>query len=232
MVLNVSTEPIAHTGWSSNRYGGRMEVTITKLVHACLLVEANGTRTLLDPGVFTTQNDRFDLSMVEGVDRVLITHEHADHVNVDLLRSVLERSNGAEVETTASLVGILAEQGIESVTEGTPQFTAPHERIPMGPGPENTGFHVEGILSHPGDSHSFSESMPVLAMPFAAPWGSLVAGVDRTRTVEPTYVIPIHDWFLSDGGMDFMYRLATMGLADDDIELVHIRDFESVTLAV
>jgi len=209
-----------------------MEVTITKLVHACLLVESNGTRVLLDPGVFTPQDDRFDLSMVDGVDRILITHEHADHVNVDLVRSVLDRSNGAEVETTASLAGILAEQGIEAVTEGTPQFTAPHERIPMGPGPENTGFHVEGVLSHPGDSHSFSESMPILAMPFAAPWGSLVDGVDRTKVVEPTYVIPIHDWFLSEGGKDFMYGLATAGFADTEIELVFLKDFESVTLTV
>jgi len=209
-----------------------MEVTITKLVHACLLVETNETRVLLDPGVFTPQDDRFDLSMVDGVDRILITHEHADHVNVDLVRSVLDRSNGAEVETTASLAGILAEQGIEAVTEGTPQFTAPHERIPMGPGPENTGFHVEGVLSHPGDSHTFSESMPILAMPFAAPWGSLVDGVDRTKVVKPTYVIPIHDWFLSEGGKDFMYGLATAGFADSEIELVFLKDFESVTVTV
>lgn len=209
-----------------------MEVIITKLVHACLLIETNGKRILLDPGIFTTRDDRFDLSMVEGVDRVLITHEHADHVNVDLLRAILERSNDAKVETTASVQAILAEQGIDAVTDGTPQFAAPHERIPIGPGPENTGFHVEGVLSHPGDSHSFVESMPVLAMPFIAPWGSLVAGVDRTRLVQPTYVIPIHDAFLSDAGRDFMYALAVAGFANDDVELVHIKDFETVTLAV
>lgn len=209
-----------------------MEVTITKLVHACLLVEANGKRILLDPGIFTTQDERFDVSMVEGVDRILITHEHADHANADFVRSVLERSNDAEVETTASLAGIFGDQGVAAVTVGTPQFTAPHERLPIGPGPENTGFHVEGVMSHPGDSHSFSESMPILAMPFAAPWGSLVGGVDRTKLVKPMYVIPIHDWFLSEGGKDFMYGLATAGLANDSIELVHLRDFDSVTLPV
>lgn len=209
-----------------------MDVSITKLAHACLFVETNGRRVLLDPGIFTWQDERFDLSMVEGVDRVLITHEHADHVNADLVRGVLERSNNAEVETTASLQRILADQGIESVTEGTPQFAAPHERIPIGPGPQNTGFHVDGVLSHPGDSHSFVETMPILAMPFAAPWGSLVDGVDRTRLVGPKYVIPIHDWMLSEGGKDFMYGLATAGLAEDDIELVHLKDFESVTLSV
>ena len=209
-----------------------MDVTITKLAHACLLVEVNGKRILLDPGIFTHQDERFDLSMVEGVDRVLITHEHADHVNVELLRGILQRSTAAVVETTQSLVDILAEQGIEAVTEGTPHFAAPHERIPIGPGPQNTGFHVEGVLSHPGDSHSFVESMPILAMPFSAPWGSLVAGVDRTRLVKPQFVIPIHDWALSADGRDFMYGLAAAGLAGDETELIHLKDFDTVTLAV
>jgi len=209
-----------------------MDVTITKLMHACLLVEANGKRILLDPGIFTHQDERFDLSMVEGVDRVLITHEHADHVNVGLVRGVLERSSDAVVETTESLVAILAAEGIEAVAEGTSQFAAPHERIPIGPGPQNTGFHVEGVLSHPGDSHSFVESMPILAMPFTAPWGSLVGGVDRTRLVNPRFVIPIHDWAISSGGRDFMYGLAAAGLAGDETELIHLKDFDSVTLAV
>lgn len=209
-----------------------MDVTITKLVHACLLVEAGDRRILIDPGIFTWQDERFDLSMVEGIDRILITHEHADHVSEDFVREALERSNDAEVETTESLRRILGEQGIEATTDGTPQFAAPHERIPVGPGPENTGFHVEGVLSHPGDSHSFAETMPILAMPFAAPWGSLVSGVDRVRLVKPRYVIPIHDWFLSEGGREFMYRLAVAGLAQDETEFVHIKDFETVTLAV
>jgi L-ascorbate metabolism protein UlaG (beta-lactamase superfamily) len=209
-----------------------MDVTITKLVHACLLIEINGNRILLDPGIFTWQDERFDLSMVEGVDRILITHEHADHVNADLVQAVVDRSNDADVETTPSLQRILAEQGIAAVTEGTPQFAAPHERIPVGPGPQNIGFHVEGAISHPGDSHSFVETMPILAMPFAAPWGSLVAGVDRTRLVNPQYVVPIHDAFLSEPGRDFMYGLAVAGLFDDDIEFVNLKDFDSVTLSI
>jgi hypothetical protein len=153
-------------------------------------------------------------------------------VNANLVQAVLERSNSAVVETTPSLQRILGEQDIDAVTDGTPQFAAPHERIPTGPGPENIGFHVEGAISHPGDSHSFVETMPILAMPFAAPWGSLVAGVDRTRLVAPSYVIPIHDFALSPEGRNFMYGLASAGLFDDAIELVTIEDFESATLTV
>ena len=209
-----------------------MDVTITKLVHACLLVEVGGKRILLDPGGFTWDDERFDASMVEGVDRILITHEHGDHVSFDFVRAALERSNDAEVETTEHLQAILAEQGVDSVTEGTPQFVSPHERIPMGPGPQNVGFHVEYVLSHPGDSHSFNETMPILAMPFAAPWGSLTGGADRVRLVKPKYVIPIHDWFLAEAGRSFFNRLAEMAVIDDGIEIVAIEDFESTTLSV
>ena len=77
-----------------------MDVTITKLVHACLLVEVNGRRILLDPGGFSWDDERLDLSIVAGVDRILITHEHADHVSADFVRAALERSNNATVETT------------------------------------------------------------------------------------------------------------------------------------
>ena len=209
-----------------------MDVTITKLVHACLLIDVGGRRFLIDPGGFTWDDERFDPAMVEGADRILITHEHADHVSFDFVRAALERSNDAEVETTASLVGMLAEQGIEAVASGTPRFAAPHERVPFGPGPPNTGFHVADVVSHPGDSHSFNEAMPILAMPFVAPWGSLTQGVDRVRLVKPRFAIPIHDWFLSDPGKAFMYRLADAALADDGIELIVIDDFSSVRLSL
>jgi L-ascorbate metabolism protein UlaG (beta-lactamase superfamily) len=209
-----------------------MDVTITKLVHSCLLVDVGGNRFLIDPGGFTWDDERFDPDMVEGADRILITHEHADHVSYDFLRAALERSNGAEVETTPNLVRMLAEQGIEAVDSGTPHFVAPHERIPFGSGPPNTGFHIAGAVSHPGDSHSFNETMPILAMPFVAPWGSLTQGVDRVRLVEPRFVIPIHDWFLSGAGKAFMYRLAHAALADDGIELVVIDDFSTTTIGI
>jgi L-ascorbate metabolism protein UlaG (beta-lactamase superfamily) len=209
-----------------------MDVTITKLVHACLLVETADSRTLIDPGSFSWNDERLDLTALEGVDRILITHEHADHVSVDFVKAVLEIGDDPRVETTDALGGILAAQGVDVANAQTPRFTAPHERIPIGPGPQNTGFHVDGVLSHPGDSLSFVETMPILAMPFIAPWGSLTAAVDRVRLNAPRVVIPIHDWFLSDEGARFMYHLARLGLADEPVELVVVDDYTSVTLAV
>ena len=46
--------------------------------------------------------------------------------------------------------------------------------------------------------------------------------------MRPRYVIPIHDWFLSEPGRTLMYRSAKVALDEDDIELVHLSDFETV----
>ena len=54
---------------------------ITKHGHACVRVQGDGGVVVIDPGVFT------DASALDGADAVLITHEHADHVHPDHLRS-------------------------------------------------------------------------------------------------------------------------------------------------
>ena len=45
-------------------------------------------------------------------------------------------------------------------------------------------------------------------------------------------MIPIHDWFLSEGGRTVMYRLAKTALAKDGIELVEVGDFQTVELEI
>jgi len=119
---------------------------------------------------------------------------------------------------------------IVPVAEEAKVKIACHPQDPAMP-PETGWRGVNTVLGTPAGLKRFVETMPILAMPFIAPWGSLVGGVDRTRLVKPKYVVPVHDGFLSESGKDFMYGLATMGFADDDIELIHIPDFESVTLS-
>ena len=206
-----------------------MAITITKLVHSCLLVESPAGRTLIDPGTFTWNDDRLDLDLFEGIDRVLVTHEHADHVSVDLVKAVVERSPEAVVETIPAVQALLAEAGVAAGVEGTPRFTAPHEDLAWGPGPPNTGYHVDGALSHAGDSHTFSETMPVLAVALAAPWGALTQAVAPIRRVRPSVVVPIHDWFLTEPGRDFWYGLAKRALEPEEIAVSPIADFTTAT---
>ncbi len=53
---------------------------ITKFGHACVRLEHDGRSIVLDPGMFT------EPEAVDGAGAVLITHEHPDHYQPDLLR--------------------------------------------------------------------------------------------------------------------------------------------------
>src|SRR5262245_18447722 len=53
---------------------------ITKFGHACVRIEYDGQAIVIDPGMFT------DPDAVEEADHVLITHQHYDHWDAELLR--------------------------------------------------------------------------------------------------------------------------------------------------
>ncbi|WP_343861781.1 MBL fold metallo-hydrolase, partial [Frigoribacterium faeni] len=53
---------------------------LTKLEHACLIIEKDGRRLVVDPGSFTSP-----LMDLQDVDAIVITHEHADHWTPDQL---------------------------------------------------------------------------------------------------------------------------------------------------
>ncbi len=77
---------------------------IRHLQHSCLLVEAAGTRLLIDPGSYAAAQD---VTALRDLDGVVITHQHADHVAPSLLAEVLEANPGipvvAEPQTAEAL---------------------------------------------------------------------------------------------------------------------------------
>jgi len=210
-------------------------VKITKLVHSTIVVEGGGPTVLIDPGGYTWADDRFDVSTLPEIHRVLITHGHPDHLSVEFARELSVRFPSAAVETTPDVVDVLANHGIRSTTapvEYVTRFEAPHELTPIGTAPANVGFHVKGAITHPGDSHTFSSTMPILAMALVPPWGSMTDAVARIRALEPKYVIPVHDWHLRPEGRDFIGTLAAASFADHDITYLPLAEFEAVTLDV
>lgn len=62
------------------------QIHVTKHYHACVIVEDETTRILIDPGQLGPRPS------LDCVDAVLITHRHFDHVAPDLVSQALDRS--------------------------------------------------------------------------------------------------------------------------------------------
>ena len=195
---------------------------ITKFVHSCLLVEmpAPVNRTVLfDPGVMS--EDAVDVQSLDYLDDIIITHNHPDHMSLPLIKRLLGKFPSVKITTTAEAAGQLKAENIVSSTEsslGIVLFQAPHESVsPLFPEPESTGVHYLNLLTHPGDSHSFKETMPILALPVAAPWGATIRAVNLALELKPKHIIPIHDWHWSEAARTDMYKQMQNVFGENDI---------------
>ncbi len=64
---------------------------ITKFVHSCLLVEAEGKVILVDPGDFSWGSGTFDIVKLNQLDKIVITHEHSDHFCEPFVKALAEK---------------------------------------------------------------------------------------------------------------------------------------------
>lgn len=189
--------------------------------HACVRLDREGRRLVIDPGSFSSPD------ALTGAHAVLVTHEHPDHVVPDQLRAALESAPELEVwapaAVTDALAGVPGADGRVHAVRGGDRFTAGgfeveavgenhaviHPDIPLV---ANTGYRVEDVLLHPGDSFAAPESgrgVQVLALPVAAPWLRLADAIDFARAVDAPTVVPIHDAPLSGAGNAMVDRLLT-----------------------
>lgn len=182
---------------------------ITKLGHACLLIEENETRILIDPGIFAPQ-----ASELKNIDAVLITHEHSDHLSLDLLKQILENNPQAKIYTNTSVGALLTEANITfNLLTGRQAFQvneipiksfevdhAPlHSSIPQI---KNTGYFIAERLFYPGDSLiNPEEPIEILALPVAGPWLRLSEAIDYTLALKPEQCFPVHEGILKTPGL-------------------------------
>lgn len=181
-----------------------------------------GKKILIDPGNYTFEKGALDIGKMEKLDLILITHEHSDHAYPPLIKKVLERFSDVKILTNLSTKNFLMKEGISAFADnfdGIFLADAPHEVLLGGRTAENSLLNIFGKLTHPGDSLKFSTSCDVLALPIQAPWGSMVASVEKAALVKPKIIIPIHDWHWKDSARKKMYDMAKNYLAEKGIML-------------
>jgi L-ascorbate metabolism protein UlaG (beta-lactamase superfamily) len=181
---------------------------LTKYSHSCVRIEHDGAVLVIDPGAFS------EPEALDGVDAVLITHEHFDHLNVDLLADVLGRRPTVTVHTHREVLPKLeALRGVVSTVQSGEEFSAAGMRIraygglhaeihPDVPRVANLGFLVEETVYHPGDSFDVpaGANVETLFVPISAPWLKISEAVDFVRAVAPRRAYALHDCLLSDAG--------------------------------
>jgi L-ascorbate metabolism protein UlaG (beta-lactamase superfamily) len=187
---------------------------LTKLGHAGVRLEKDGTVLVIDPGVWSGAD------ALNGASAVLVTHEHPDHLDADALRAALDGQPGLELWTNAAVAGQFGGYGdrVHAVGHGD-AFTAAgfdvhaygrdhaqvHRDIPII---ANTGFAVDGEIFHPGDSLTVPEDrVPVLLLPVSAPWLKTSEMIDYAREVAPQRAYAIHDGLLNANGLGVTRRM-------------------------
>lgn len=196
---------------------------ITKIGHACVLVETPDRVGLFDPGGWA---DRSLIEAVEKVDRIIYTHEHGDHFDVDILQSLLKKFPEAHVICNSQIADIIKGSSINVTIreelQCTKKFESSHENLPI-PGstpPAENGYHFKDVFTHPGDSQSFNETKQVLAMPFIGPWGKTGESIDKVLELKPKYVLPIHDWHYTEEAKEWLQGLLRSVLEPAGIQLL------------
>lgn len=210
---------------------------ITKFEHSCLLVEMSAPQNrtaLFDPGIMS--ESALDVNALEFLDDIIITHSHADHISMTLVKALVAKFPAVSITAPAEVVDLLEKADITASNDpssGITFFVAPHESVePLFPTPEQNGIHYLDLLSNPGDSHTFNESKAVLALPITAPWGSTVTAVNLALKLKPKYILPIHDWHWRPEARDQMFATMEQFFAKNDITFVMLKTGIPVVLDV
>lgn len=180
---------------------------ITKHGHACLDIEMDGKRLVMDPGIFTEPLENY-----KNITAVVITDAHGDHLDLEKIRAVQLESPGAicfAIAPAAEAIGDI--MPVQIVSHGSKATAKPftleffgtdhlriHESIPLS---QNSGVLINEILYYPGDSLTLPHvPVQMLAVPSSGPWLKTGEAMDFIQAIKPKGLFPTHDGLYSETG--------------------------------
>jgi L-ascorbate metabolism protein UlaG (beta-lactamase superfamily) len=180
---------------------------ITKYPQSCLIIDHAGKRLCIDPGGLVAA--KYQAAELLTIDAILYTHEHPDHADAGFLKELLKISkvpvyaNNATKKLLGDLVTHVVNDGMEFDAAGVPIVAKelPHCLMADGsPGPQNTGYVIDGIFFDPGDGIRLDGfHIGAAAIPIAGPDISPRDVFDFIKQLGCKTVIPVHyHFFLED----------------------------------
>ncbi len=180
---------------------------ITKYEHACLVVEEQGRKQVIDPGVYSKS-----FVPTPDIDCVIVTHLHADHFDLEKLKAVLALNPDATICTVQQVADEVGDLKVEVIDIGrscshgpfhTSFFGGQHKAIHSSvQNLQNVGIFINEKLYYPGDSFFVPEevAVEVLALPAGSPWSNVGEEMDFISAIKPKKVFPTHNAHLSEIG--------------------------------
>jgi L-ascorbate metabolism protein UlaG (beta-lactamase superfamily) len=219
--------------------GLESSMELTKHIHACVTLDKEGSRLLIDPGAFTPNA----AELAAGAGTILITHEHFDHFDQEMIAAALDARPDLRVYGPEAVVGRW------SGRPGQVTAVAPGERFDVDgfdvsvfggthalihrdvPQVVNVGYLVDGRVYHPGDSY-FVPDAPVttLLVPTSGPWTKLGEAVDFVRAVGPEQAVQIHEIMLSEVGQQSMALFLSPKMLTPDVSLTILPLGDTITV--
>lgn len=146
-----------------------------------------------------------------GADAVLVTHEHADHIDVLRLAGI-RVPVFAPADANISRLDLVSGLDLHRVSSGEAFMAAGTNVRAVGgshalsfdgyPDCANLGYIVNDSLYHPGDSfHVPDQPIETLFAPIQASWMKIGETVEFVRAIRPERTFAIHDGYLNDRGL-------------------------------
>jgi L-ascorbate metabolism protein UlaG (beta-lactamase superfamily) len=209
---------------------------ITKHGHACLELELEGKKALIDPGFYTE-----DVSALKDVVALVITHSHDDHCFEKQVAGLVAGNPGMKIFGTSEVAAKLSGFDVTTVYHGDfyqeqgfsfeffgDMHQIIHESIPLI---QNTGVMVNGKLYYPGDSYTTPDvPVEVLACPTSAPWLKVGDVMDFVAAVKPKRSFATHNALLSDLGHDLNNGRVKLVTEQFGGEFTYLKVGESLTV--